>query len=239
MPLIWKLLEMDEGNSKTQQAWMAWPVCIIRLSLTFDDQFDPTLIYYIMAIRPLRHPTAHHFHFADRLCVSEPQANRLHSDFPSLSNNSQMPNSGQSSMWSTGASRNMAGTIQRNQPTPHSQPGHDDIFSSASRMGSNQGSFRFGSQPAQSSQPQPSSIDDFPPLNMNNFRNGNGEIGQERGMSLMTSLGFGAQGAAATNSLQGSTLQGTRAGNGLLNALSANNRTGEVRSPDTASAPGT
>ena len=135
-------------------------------------------------------------------------------------------------MWSTAGARNMPGSVQRNQPTPHSQPGHDDLFSTASRIGSNQGSFRFGSQPAQSSQPQPSSIDDFPPLNMNNFRNGNGEIGQERGMNLISSLGFGAQGAASTGSIQGAR------GNGLLNALSANSRTGEVRSPDAAATPG-
>lgn len=129
----------------------------------------------------------------------------------------------------------MGGAVQRNQPTPHSQQGHDDLFSTASRMSSNQGSFRFGNQTAQSSQPAPSSIDDFPPLNISSFRNGNGEIGQERGMSLMSSLGFGAQGGAAAAT---SSLQGTRAGNGLLSALSANNRSSEVRSPETSAAPG-
>ncbi|KAI1243996.1 hypothetical protein MGN70_013864 [Eutypa lata] len=160
-----------------------------------------------------------------------------------------MPNSGQSSLWSTAGagSRNMGGAIQRNQPTPHSQQGHDDLFSSASRMSTNQGSFRFGNQTAQSSQPPPSSIDDFPPLNISNFRNGNGEIGQERGMSLMSTLGFGAQGggaaaaagATAVGASAGtSSLQGTRVGNGLLNALSANTRSSEVRSPDTSAAPG-
>lgn len=84
----------------------------------------------------------------------------------------------------------------------------------------------------QSSQPQPNSIDDFPPLN-NNLRNGEGEIGQERGSTLMSTLGFGAQSGAA-----GSSLQGTRAGNGLLNALSANSRTTDVRSPDGSTALG-
>lgn len=144
-----------------------------------------------------------------------------------------MPNTGQSSLWSTAGSRNMGGAVQRNQPTPHSQQGHDDLFSSASRLGSNQPSFRFGGQNAPSSQPPPSSIDDFPPLNMNSFRNSNGEIGQERGMNLMSTLGFGAQAGAASGSLPG-----TRAGNGLLNALSANNRASEARSPDAIAAPG-
>ncbi|RYP71415.1 hypothetical protein DL771_004782 [Monosporascus sp. 5C6A] len=153
-------------------------------------------------------------------------------DFPSLSNNSQLANASQSSLWSTAGSRNMGAAVQRNQPTPHSQQGHDDLFSSASRM-SNQASFRFGNQNAQSSQPQPNSIDDFPPLNINNFRNGNGEIGQERGMSLMSSLAFGAQSGAT-----GGSLQGARGGNGLLNALSANSRATEVRSPETAAASG-
>lgn len=128
--------------------------------------------------------------------------------------------------------------IQRNQGTPLSQQGQEDIFSS-SRLGSNQGSFRFGGsqgsvgQPSQ--QPQPSSIDDFPPLNNNNnsgFRNGNGDIGQERGSNLMSTLGFGATTSPAPG------MQGSRAGNGLLNALSENSRSGQVRSPDVSNAPG-
>jgi CCR4-NOT transcription complex subunit 2 len=109
------------------------------------------------------------------------------------------------------------------------------MFSSSSRLSSNQGSFRFGNQPssAQASQPPSGGVDEFPPLNNNGgFRNGTGEIGQERGGSnLMSQLGFGAQTSSA------SALPGTRAGNGLLNALSANTRTTDVRSPD-ASAPG-
>ncbi|KAK7750370.1 hypothetical protein SLS62_007669 [Diatrype stigma] len=117
----------------------------------------------------------------------------------------------------------MGGAVQRNQPTPHSQQGHDDLFSTASRMSSNQGSFRFGNQTAQSSQPQPSSIDDFPPLNISSFRNGNGEIGQERGMSLMSTLGFGAQGGAAAAT---SSLQGTRAGNGASRTLELRSTSG-------------
>lgn len=43
----------------------------------------------------------------------------------------------------------------------------------------------------------------------------------------MSTLGFGAQGNTG-----GGSLQGIRAGNGLLNALSANSRTTDVRSPD-------
>jgi len=122
----------------------------------------------------------------------------------------------------------MGGPIQRSQPTPHAQQSQQEDFFSSSRMSSNQGTFRFGNQSniSQSSQPQPSSIDDFPPLN-NSLRNGDGEAVQERGSTLMSTLGFGAQGNAT-----GGPLQGTRAGNGLLNALSANSRTSDVRSPD-------
>ncbi|KAK9422718.1 putative CobW-domain-containing protein [Seiridium unicorne] len=156
-------------------------------------------------------------------------------EFPSLSNNSQLPSASQSSLWSTTGSRNV-GPIQRNQPTPlSSQQGQqDDMFSPSSRLASSQGSFRFGGQGSvgQSSQPQPGSIDDFPPLNNNNgFRNSNGDIGQERGSNLMSQLGFGAQPSPAPS------LSGSRAGNGLLNALSANTRANETRSPD-AGAPG-
>jgi hypothetical protein len=128
------------------------------------------------------------------------------------------------------------GAIQRNQPTPHSQQSqHDEFFSSSSRMNTNQGAFRFGNQASmpQSAQPQPNSIDEFPPLN-NSLRNADGDIGQERGSTLMSTLGFGAQGNAA-----GGSLQGTRAGNGLLNALSANSRTTDVRSPDGTTTLGT
>lgn len=121
-------------------------------------------------------------------------------------------------------------TLQRNQPTPlSSQQGQqDDLgFPSSSRLSSNQGSFRYGSQASigQASQTQPGSVtEDFPPLN-NNFRNGSGDIGQERTSNLMSQLGFGAQQSPAP-----------RTGNGLLNALSA--RASEARSPDTSNAPG-
>jgi CCR4-NOT transcription complex subunit 2 len=121
--------------------------------------------------------------------------------------------------------------IQRNQPTPISshQGQQDDLFSSSSRLSSNQGAFRFGAHGnvGQASQPQPGSVEDFPPLNnSNSFRNANGEIGQERGSSLMSTLGFGAQTSPV------SSLPGTRSGNGLLNALNANSRSTDVRSPD-------
>ncbi|KAI0888916.1 uncharacterized protein GGS22DRAFT_64691 [Annulohypoxylon maeteangense] len=176
--------------------------------------------------------------FAQSLSGSQPATPLDLSEFPSLSNTSQLPSAGGSSLWSAGGSRGMGGAIQRNQqPTPLSAqhaPQQDDFFS-PSRMTSGQGQYRFGSQNnvAQSSQPQPSSIDDFPPLNNNNMRNGNGEIGQERGSSLMSTLGFGAQGNAAPGSLPG-----PRSGNGLLNALSANTRTTDVRSPDGSTAIG-
>ncbi|KAI0403915.1 hypothetical protein F4802DRAFT_569049 [Xylaria palmicola] len=166
--------------------------------------------------------------FAQSLGAAQPSTSLDLSEFPSLSNNSQLSTGNPSSLWA-GNSRPMGGNVQRNQPTPHSQQNQqDDFFSSSSRLNTNQAAFRFGNQSAmsQSSQPQASSIDDFPPLN-NSLRNGDGEMSQERGSTLMSTLGFGAQGNAA-----GGSLQGTRAGNGLLNALSANSRTSDVRSPD-------
>jgi CCR4-NOT transcription complex subunit 2 len=148
-------------------------------------------------------------------------------EFPSLSNNSQLPTTGQSSLWSTAGSRNTGGSAQRNQGAAISgsqQNDQSDFFSASSRVAANQGSFRFGSQTgaSQPSQAQASTADDFPPLN----RNGNGEIGQDRAASLMSTIGFGSQG-----NIGGGSTQSNRAGNGLLNALSANSRSSEVRSP--------
>lgn len=148
------------------------------------------------------------------------------SEFPSLSNNPQASSGNPSSMWSGSGARNVGGPpVQRNQTTPLSaqQSQHDDMFSSNSRLSSAQGSFRFGNQnsAARSSQPQQSAADEFPPLN----RNVNGDIGQERGSNLMSGLGFGSQAASSAVASQSS------GGNGLLNALSANARASEARSP--------
>jgi len=104
-----------------------------------------------------------------------------------------------------------------------SQQSQQDDFFTAARLSSTQGSFRFGSQAnvTPSSQAQSSAAEEFPPLN----RNVNGEIGgSDRGASLMSGLAFGSQAAA-------STIHSSRAGNGLLNALSA--RASETRSPST------
>lgn len=154
------------------------------------------------------------------------------SEFPTLSNSSQLANAGQPSLWSTAGTRNIGGqSIQRNANTPLSsqQSQQDDIFNSTARLPSNQvGSFRFSSQGSigQAVPPsQPATTDDFPPLN----RSANaGEIGQDRGASLMSSIGYGSQ-ASVTSPAP----QPNRMGNGLLNALSANaTRAGsDVRSP--------
>ena len=153
----------------------------------------------------------------------------LSREFPSLSNNSQLPSANQSSMWSTGnpGSRNLSGNVPRNQNTPGAQHagGQDDMFTQASsRMPSGQGSFRFSNQGGMqpSSQAPPSStVDDFPPLN----KSANGEIGSERGQTLMASLGFSPQGNGAESAAPSSR------GNGLLNALSATSRQKEARAP--------
>ncbi|KAF6814439.1 NOT2/NOT3/NOT5 family protein [Colletotrichum musicola] len=151
----------------------------------------------------------------------------LSHEFPSLSNNAQMNNSGQTNMWSSTASRNLGGgPVQRNQSTPLSaQNAQDELFTPSSAR---QGGFRFGNQnnAAVASQAQSNPVDDFPPLN----RNTNGEIGGERGSNLMPSLGFGNQTSTSPAAIGPSR----GAGNGLLNALSANSRTSDGRSPSAA-----
>lgn len=134
-------------------------------------------------------------------------------------------------MWSV-QTRNIGAGVHRATGTPLSaqQPQQDDLF--ASRLSSAQGSFRFGNQggTSQAAQAQSGVADEFPPLN----RAANGEIGggQDRG-NLMSSLGFGAQASAP-----GSSMHTTRAGNGLLNAVSATtSRAADIRSPSAIARP--
>lgn len=165
--------------------------------------------------------------FAQSLSGSQPATPLDLSEFPSLSNNSQLPSTTQGSMWSTAGSRTISGPIQRNQPAPgpSQQGGQDDLFGPpSSRMQSNQGPFRFGAQPTQV---QPNSVDDFPPLN----RSSNGEIGSERGANLMSALGFNPQNPGPSGPMP------NNGGNGLLNALTATNRANEVRSPPAIGTP--
>lgn len=127
-------------------------------------------------------------------------------------------------MWGGQGARNLSGPPRNLSTTIPQQTQQDDLFSPVSRL-SSQNSFRFGSQASigPSQQPaQPNGGEEFPPLG----RNGNGEIGQERRESIMAGLGFGLQGAVASSSAQGS-----RSGNGLLNAVTASARTSEARSP--------
>ncbi|KAG6008364.1 hypothetical protein E4U21_004568 [Claviceps maximensis] len=142
-------------------------------------------------------------------------------EFPSLSNNSQLNSANSGSMWASAGSRNIGGPVQRTQGTPVSsqQEAQEDMFGGgSSRMSNNQGSFRFGNEAnlLSTSQGQPSTTDEFPPLN----RGGNGEIGSDRNQNLM-SLGYGSQHGVS----------GLHRGNGLLNALSANSRAMDARSP--------
>lgn len=165
--------------------------------------------------------------FAQSLSGSSPATPLDLSEFPSLSNNPQMANSNSASMWSSTGTRNMSGPIPRTQSTtmPAQQQTQDDPFGqNTSRLQGSQGAFRYGSQtnPQSTAQGQGMSNDDpFPPLN----RNAGGEIGSERSQNLMSSLGFGGQ-----NGTQAGSAPADR-GNGLLNALSANTRASEVRSP--------
>ncbi|KAF4437404.1 hypothetical protein F53441_13038 [Fusarium austroafricanum] len=161
--------------------------------------------------------------FAQSLSGSQPATSLDLSEFPSLSNNAQMSNANQTSMWSTAGSRSLGGPNQRNQATPQ-QGGQDDMFSPTSSRG--QGGFRFGNQGNIGQQPQSSSVDEFPPLNQTS----NGEMGSDRTANLMSSLGFGSQAGPGPST-------GNRE-NGLLNALSANSRANEARSPPGIGAPG-
>lgn len=88
----------------------------------------------------------------------------------------------------------------------------------------NQGSFRFGNEGnlLSASQGQPGTADEFPPL----ARGANMEIGLDRNSNSM-SLGYPSQHAAS----------GLHKGNGLLNALSANTRANDARSPPGIGAP--
>ncbi|RMJ17880.1 hypothetical protein BHE90_004265 [Fusarium euwallaceae] len=167
--------------------------------------------------------------FAQSLTGSQPATPLDLSEFPSLSNNPQMSNANAQSMWSTAGSRNPGGPVPRNQSaTLASQGGQEDLFSPSSRGPPVQGGFRFGNQGniGQSSQAQTGSIDDFPPLN----RTANGDITSERAANLMSSLGFGPQAGASGHV--------PNRGNGLLNAVSANSRANEARSPPGIGAPG-
>ncbi|KAK4197220.1 putative general negative regulator of transcription subunit [Triangularia verruculosa] len=172
-------------------------------------------------MRPL--PGGNNMSFAQTLGSSQQQHSGPldPSEFPSLSN--AAPNqSTQASMWAQQPSRNIGGGAHRGPQTPLSaHPGQDDLFA-PSRLATAQSSFRFGNQGAVNQAPQGGQADEFPPLN----RPTNGEIGQERGSGLMSNIGFGQASAPS-----GGALLTNRAGNGLLNALSATSRTGDVISP--------
>ncbi|EGX91191.1 NOT2 family protein [Cordyceps militaris CM01] len=129
-------------------------------------------------------------------------------EFPSLSNNSQLGNPSQASMWSTPGSRNVSAPVQRNQSTPVSSQhaGQEELYNSTSRLTANHGSLRFANQTGP--QVTPSSVDDFPPLN----RTVNGE---ERSASLMSSLGISTPSSSSPS-------------------LLANNRANEPRSQSLA-----
>lgn len=142
-------------------------------------------------------------------------------EFPTLSNNSQLNSANSGSMWAPGGSRNLSGPVQRTQGTPVSsqQGAQEDLFGGgSSRMPNSQSSFRFGNEgnPSSASQGQPGTADEFPPLN----RGGHGEIGSDRNQNL-AAIGLGSQHGAS----------GVHRGNGLLNALSANSRANDARSP--------
>ncbi|KAL5348353.1 transcriptional regulator [Pseudogymnoascus australis] len=120
---------------------------------------------------------------------------------------------------------------QQSQAQQQTQQQQDDLFSSSSQLPSSQSGFRFGGQNAvgQSSQPQESAAEEFPPLN----RNANGEIGQDRNLGSLQSPGFGAPPSALGFPAGSSTAQASRS-NGLLNAVNTGNRAAPTNPRDSA-----
>lgn len=121
--------------------------------------------------------------------------------------------------------------LQQSQAQQQTQQQQGDPFSASSQLPNAQASFRFGSEVtvSPSSQSQPNA-DEFPPLN----RNINGEIGQDRTVGHLPSVGFGAQTRSSAFGGVG-TSQIVR-NNGLLNALSGSNRAPSI--PSQVTSPG-
>ncbi|RCI09771.1 hypothetical protein L249_4056 [Ophiocordyceps polyrhachis-furcata BCC 54312] len=167
--------------------------------------------------------------FAQSLTGSQPATPLDLAEFPSLATNSQLSTAGQATMWSATGSRNPNGPVQRNQSIPVTTPssGQDDLFNPApSRVPPNQGSF-FSTKKgltAAVTRGQQGSVDDP-------NKAANGYLRSERGANAMT-LGFG--GPQNTSPAHAPAHKG----NGLLNALSANSRANEARSPPGGGASG-
>ncbi|KFZ22872.1 hypothetical protein V502_02665 [Pseudogymnoascus sp. VKM F-4520 (FW-2644)] len=181
-----------------------------------------------------RQSTAPMTSFAQSIGSSQPAAPLDMSEFPSLSNNpSHQTSSSAQSTWAMPGARQLGQTAshrpqhgilpaqQQSQAQQQTQQQQDDLFSSSSQLPSSQSGFRFGGQNAvgQSSQPQESAAEEFPPLN----RNANGEIGQDRNLGSLQSPGFGAPSSTLGFPAGSSTTQASRS-NGLLNAVNTGNR---------------
>ncbi|MCJ1478568.1 hypothetical protein MMC13_007249 [Lambiella insularis] len=149
------------------------------------------------------------------------------SEFPSLSGvpQQQYQNPGQA-VWATANQRVTQHTpVQRPQQlqstAPSLAPGHqqthpnqdqlqqtiDDAFFSTSQMNNTMDDYRHGGQGGvgqlSGSQPQPSSIDEFPPLG----RNGHGEIGQDRRGNMMQNAASSAFSSSSAFGTGPSTLR--------------------------------
>ncbi|KAM7188186.1 CobW/HypB/UreG, nucleotide-binding domain containing protein [Rhypophila sp. PSN 637] len=148
--------------------------------------------------------------FAQSLSGSQPATPLDLNDFPTLNPSGQLTNPNQSSLWAAGNARGPAPTHRGGGTPLSSQAQQEDLFSS--RLPPAPGTFRFGNQMGSSvpTQAPSSAAEDFPPLNQN---------------ADMSRLGFG------------STSTTHRAGNGLLNAISANTRAAEARSPTSGQRP--
>jgi hypothetical protein len=111
---------------------------------------------------------------------------------------------------------------QHGQSQQQTKQQQDDLFSSSSQLSSSGAGFRFGNQNAvgQAARPQEGGGDEFPPLSSGL----NGEIGQDRNLSMLQNGGFGGpQGYGGGLSSPPNTQS-----NGLLNALSSSNGRGSI-----------
>ncbi|OBT66226.1 hypothetical protein VE03_04383 [Pseudogymnoascus sp. 23342-1-I1] len=191
-----------------------------------------------------RQSTAPMASFAQSIGSSQPAAPLDMSEFPSLSNNpSHQTSSSAQSTWAMPGARQLGQAAshrpqhgilpaqQQSQAQQQTQQQQDDLFSSSSQLPSSQSGFRFGGQNAvgQSSQPQESAAEEFPPLN----RNANGEIGQDRNLGSLQSPGFGAPPSTLGFPAGSSNAQASRS-NGLLNAVNTGNRAAPTNPRDNA-----
>lgn len=108
---------------------------------------------------------------------------------PSMWTTAGVRNSGQGAAPGFGSQSSMASHPQTQASQQQSQLQRDDLFASSSQLPDTQSGHRFNGQHSAIGQTQSNGADDFPPL----ARNLNGNIGQDRGSTMLQSFGNGHQ----------------------------------------------